>query len=100
MRKKYPHNRKKNRLCGFFTGASVNIRVVTEWFPKISNTCPPPQKRHTQDRDMPPIGKRCATINPSITHHEPVIARMRVRNYTKDLHMCNIFSTFVPKLTN
>ena len=28
------------------------------------------------------------------TRHEPVIARMRVRNYTKDLHMCNIFSTF------
>ena len=44
MRKKNPHNRKTNRLCGFFMGGTVNIRVVTEWFRKRSKACPRPQK--------------------------------------------------------
>ena len=100
MRKKNPHNRKTNRLCGFFHGGTVNIRVVTEWFRKRSKACLRPQKRHTQDRDMPPIGKRCATMNPSRTRHEPVIARMRVRNYTKDLYICNIFCNFAAQIVN
>ena len=49
---------------------------------------------------MPPIGKRCATINPSRTRNEPVIARMRVRNYTKDLYICNIFCNFAAQIVN
>ena len=65
MRKKIRTIERQIDYADFFHGGTVNIRVVTEWFPKRSNTCPPPQKRHTQDGDMPPIGKRCATINPS-----------------------------------
>ena len=45
-----------------------------------------------------PVKKKSFDQREIRTHHEPVIARMRARNYTKDLHMCNIFSTFVPKL--
>ena len=47
-----------------------------------------------------PVKKKAFDQREIRTRHEPVIAHMRVRNYTKDLHMCNIFSTFVPKLTN
>ena len=46
---------KTNRLCGFFHGGTVNIRVVTEWFRKRSKTYFRPKKRHTQDSDIPPI---------------------------------------------
>ena len=71
--RKNPHNRKTNRLCGFFHGGTVNIRVVTEWFRKRSKTYFRPKKRHTQDRDMPPIGKRCAYDVPVSTRQEPVM---------------------------
>ena len=64
MRFDNPHNREEHRLCGFFHGGTVNIRVVTEWFRKRSKTYFRPKKRHTQDSDMPPIGKQCASINP------------------------------------
>ena len=47
MRKKNPHNRKTNRLCGFFHGGTVNIRVVTEWFRKILHAYPLPKKGYT-----------------------------------------------------
>ena len=47
MRKNNPHNRKTNRLCGFFHGGTVNIRVVTEWFRKRSKACLRPKKRYT-----------------------------------------------------
>ena len=65
MRKKSAKPKDKSVMRIFSWGGyhehQSGNRVISEEIKNLFS----PKKRHTQDRDMPPIGKRCASINPS-----------------------------------
>ena len=72
--KENPHNRKTNRLCGFFHRGGYHEhqsgnRVISEEIKNLFS----PKKRHTQDRDMPAIGKQCAYDVPVSIRQEKIV---------------------------